>query len=443
MVVYEYRNTDQLGVNVSSSDGISQKKFICDDSAISNNLCSSEQQGKFIVNNNTGHASYAPIYTTKIDLKQPGSIHYPINKTGYYCVSTYLSKASSEFTAAVVFQNAFGQLPASQIPKLMFYGFAALAYGLVLTAWMFAYYQNRSDILKVQHYISAICGFLVIEMLIIWGYYDYTNVHGNNTGSKVYLVILSILNSVRISFTFFLLLIVCMGYGVVRLSLGSTMWKCRALAAMHFMFAVGWTITSYVVPPDNTSPLMLFVIAPLALTMTAFYVWILTSLSTTHKKLMEERQFVKAQMYTNLWRILFVSILVIFIFFFINAIVLSNESNVDYFTSVWQFRWFLVDGWLNVIYFVDFCLIAYIWRPTANNKRFAMSSQLAQDENDIQDYELGSLRGMSDDEDQLEYESDGSIPSISDFEINSDDENLPINSKKDENLANTGSSSNL
>ena len=37
--------------------------------------------------------------------------------------------------------------------------------------WGFLYFQHRSDILAVQNYITAILIFLVIEMLMTWGFY--------------------------------------------------------------------------------------------------------------------------------------------------------------------------------------------------------------------------------------------------------------------------------
>ena len=52
---------------------------------------------------------------------------------------------------------------------------------------------------------------------------DYLNNNGANLGSRVLLVVVAVLNAVRNSFSFFLLLIVCMGYGVVKPSLGRTM----------------------------------------------------------------------------------------------------------------------------------------------------------------------------------------------------------------------------
>jgi hypothetical protein len=46
--------------------------------------------------------------------------------------------------------------------------------------------------------------------------------------------------------------------------------------------------------------------------------------------------------------------------------------------SNWQYRWFLLDGSLSTIYACVFFGIAWLWRPTGRNVRFAMSEELAQ-----------------------------------------------------------------
>ena len=43
---------------------------------------------------------------------------------------------------------------------------------------------------------------------------------------------------------------------------------------------------------------------------------------------------------------------------------------------VYAYRRFFLDGWLNILYLVVFATIVYIIRPTANNKRFAMSEEV-------------------------------------------------------------------
>ncbi len=70
-------------------------------------------------------------------------------------------------------------------------------------------------------------------------------------GSKVLLVVVAILNAARNSFSFFLLLIVCMGYGVVKPTLGRTMIYVRWLAIAHFVFGLIYAITSLVITPDS------------------------------------------------------------------------------------------------------------------------------------------------------------------------------------------------
>lgn len=121
-----------------------------------------------------------------------------------------------QYDAVVTFQNSYGELPAAQIAKLPFYGGLTIVYAVIGALWAFLYVQHRQDILPVQNYVTAIIIFLIVEMLITWAFYDYMNVHGSNTVSKVLMILVAILNAARNSFSFFLLLIVCMGYGVVK-----------------------------------------------------------------------------------------------------------------------------------------------------------------------------------------------------------------------------------
>ena len=205
---------------------------------------------------------------------------------------------------------------------------------------------------------------------------DYSNSHGNNALAKVLMVIVAILNAGRNSFSFFLLLIVCMGYGVVKPTLGKTMIYVRILAVTHFFFGVIYAVASLTITPDSAGPLVLFVILPLAATLTAFYIWTLNSLNFTMKDLLERKQSVKAMMYKKLWWCILGSIMVIFGFFFLNSFTFAGRSDPDFVPNHWKTRWFILDGWLNIVYLFDIAYVAYLWRPTANNRRFAMSDEV-------------------------------------------------------------------
>lgn len=251
-----------------------------------------------------------------------------------------------------------------------------IVYFVLGVFWGFLYFQNRSDILPVQNYITAILVFLVIEMLMTWGFYDYQNRHGNNAGAKALMVVVSVLNAARNSFSFFLLLIVCMGYGVVKPTLGKTMIYVRWLAAAHLVFGIIYAVASLTVQPDDAGPLILLVILPLSATLTAFYIWTLNSLNYTIKDLVERKQHVKAGMYKSLWYCILTSILVIFGFFFFNSFAFASAGREDFAPRHWQTRWFVLDGWLNIVYLGDITFVAWVWRPTPNNRRFAMSEEV-------------------------------------------------------------------
>ncbi|KAK7953589.1 membrane protein (ptm1)-like protein [Apiospora saccharicola] len=376
-VVFEYKDDDFVGIPI---EGTYDKHYICDDKTIEMGYCNKTDAGQFILTANATEKSNNLILTQAVHVKDAKPINYPIKKTGYYCVGVIPYEGGENYAAAVEFREAYGELPATQIPKLPFYGGITVLYAVVVVFWGFLYYQHRYDILPVQNYITAILVFLVVEMLMTWGFYDYLNRNGSNVGARVLLVVVAVLNAFRNSFSFFLLLIVCMGYGVVKPSLGKTMTYVRFLAIAHFVFGLVYAITSLLISPDTAGPLVLLVVMPLAGTLTAFYVWTLNSLNFTLKDLRERKQTVKEAMYKKLWWCILLSILVIFGFFFFNSFSFASASDPNYVPFHWKSRWFILDGWLNLVYFADVAWVAYVWRPTANNRRFAMSDEIAQTE---------------------------------------------------------------
>ncbi|KAF9889599.1 hypothetical protein FE257_007107 [Aspergillus nanangensis] len=395
LVIFEWN--DEALVGRTTSDDTGEKETICDEASVEAKFCEKDQIGSFILAANATNASKFPILTKAVHLKDPVAINYPVKKTGFYCVSTY-GYSGRDYKAVVEFRNAYGELPAAQIAKLPFYGALTIVYAVVGIFWAFLYVQNRHDILPVQNYITAILVFLIVEQLMTWGFYDYQNRHGLNLGAKALMVIVAVLNAGRNSFSFFLLLIVCMGYGVAKPSLGRTMIYVRILAITHFVFAVIYAVASLSITPDSAGPLVLLIVLPLAGTLTAFYVWTLNSLNATMKDLVERKQKVKALMYKKLWWCILGSIIVIFGFFFINSIAFAGRSEASFVPDHWKTRWFVLDGWLNLVYLFDIGFVAYLWRPTANNRRFAMSDELAQDDDG---FEIRSFGSALDEEDAL------------------------------------------
>jgi hypothetical protein len=339
-------------------------------------MCNATQIGEYLLAENALERAHNSIVTTAVPMGERRPLQYPVRNTGYYCVMTEAADGMFDFQAVVEFRNAYGELPAAQIPKLPFYGALALVYAVMCIFWGFLYVQNRHDILAVQNYITAILIFIMVEMLMTWGYYNFENTHGSSAGAKAFMIIVAIINAFRNAFSFFLLLIVCMGYGVVKPTLGKTMLYVRGLAMAHFVFCAIYSIASMVIHPEEAGAVVLLVVLPLSSTLTAFYIWTLNSLNMTMKDLVQRKQHVKAGMYRRLWWCILTTIIVIFGFFFLNSFMFVNVGNNDFAPTHWRTRWFVLDGWLNIVYLADVAFIAYLWRPTPNNRRFAMSDEV-------------------------------------------------------------------
>ncbi|KAM5382619.1 hypothetical protein ACJZ2D_002409 [Fusarium nematophilum] len=288
LVIYEWKDGKLVGIPDAEYGG--NRFGVCDKDFVEQGLCNTTDIGKFILDQDADKKSSTLILTKAVHLNKASPINYSIKKTGFYCVVTQGFK-TDKYEAVVEWRNAYGELQATQIPKLPFYGGMTILYALIAAYWGFLYYQHRHDILAVQNYITAILIFLVVEMLMTWGFYDYQNRNGANIGSKVLLTVVGILNAARNSFSFFLLLIVCMGYGVVKPTLGRTMIWVRWLAAAHFLFGLVYSVTSLSITPETAGPFVLLIVLPLAGTLTAFYVWTLNSLNLTLKDLHDDGNF--------------------------------------------------------------------------------------------------------------------------------------------------------
>ncbi|KAJ7070846.1 lung seven transmembrane receptor-domain-containing protein [Mycena amicta] len=449
MVIYEWGDVQYLGKVTSMTDeDLPQKTYICTSNAMASGFCTQEEMGRFIIDlpegkllnsttfwtarvelpanrtepsrssgssfwdNPAGNPTPPPSnYTSpwKRDLNPSPSglfaysetIQYQVRKTGYYCVAMVpvtLKRddegAHAKYHGLVVFRNKFtGMLPATDYPKVNFYFAMFLVYAIFGAAWAWLCYQHVHELLPIQYYLSGLVGLVVIEMVANWAYYRYLNAHGKSTASTVFLIVVAILDAGRNSMSFFMLLVVSLGLSVVRESLDRTMIRCQALAGAHFVFGIlfGVGIVELELEKNPHALILLLFVIPLAFTLSGFLLWILYSLNATISQLRARKQRYKLSMFERLYRILLFTVVVIAIFFVVSTMSFTGRLAEDYSAKSWKMRWWLLDGWLALLYLVAFSSIAYLWRPSANNRRLAMSDEIAQDEEDAEDYDLESM----------------------------------------------------
>lgn len=162
--------------------------------------------------------------------------------------------------------------------------------------------------------------------------------------------------------------------------------KCIILASAHFFFGVIYTLGTMILSPETAGFLILLVIFPLSITMTIFYVWTLNAITSTIHHLELRKQHVKVLMYKRLYRLLVFSVLAVIGIFIFNMFAFSGRMQIDWAANNWKYRWVMLDGLLNVLYFAVFFVIIILWRPTSNNSRYGLM-QISQDEEEALDLE--------------------------------------------------------
>lgn len=440
IVVFEYKDINLLGYSTDvesvESGGVAyhKTKYVCDSSALSKGYCSEEQLGQFIYNSSIigTNSSEIKIYSLE-EFGVEKALNYHVLNTGYYCVASY-SPSSSKYKIDVNFRNSFGNIAASEYPKLTLYAALAIAYAVSFAYYGFQFWKHKHEILPLQKYFLSFFIFLTVENVLIWSFYDLTNRKGErDAGVKVYMVFISLLNSMKFTFSFFLLLVICLGYGIVYPKLEKKdMLKCKILAGVHFATAVFYSISNYLKSSENPDMLAGISSLPVTIVTAIFYFTTLKALSATTQLLASQKQIVKLKMYRHLFRIIFSSLIILILGVFVSSFVFLGLSSIELIEQHWKSRFFYFDFWPSLVYFVIFNFVAFIWRPTDTSYMLVASQQLPSDPANAAEFELddvGSLQGEYEnvrDDDSFDLDTFNHSPNGSsddrDFEFDIDEE---------------------
>ncbi|QRW24545.1 membrane protein [Rhizoctonia solani] len=396
MVIYEWRDARYLGIDTEPDNYLVPKTYVCTQTHRKPHT-SFVRVGLTVAS----WLALSPIArhvntivpTGVLWYKEP--ILYQVDKKGYYCVAaipittgaTADTAVHASFTGQVLFQTCsmanWQRLIIPRSTSTWSWHWCTHPGGV----WGFLCFRHRDDLLPLQYYISYLVGFLVIEMTATWAYYRYLNSHHRGTATTMFLAVVAILDAGKRTF-FFLLLVVSLGLSVVRESLGPAMTRVKLLAGAHFVFGVLYAMGMVELELESASALLLLMfVIPLSFTLSGFLLWIMYALNGTMAELADRKQTYKLSMFRTLYRIL----LQVLSFYFLRLPIVTLPF-ADYAPETWETRWYLLDAWLAILYLVVFTSIAFLWRPTGNNRRLAMSEELAQDEDAAGEYDLESMR---------------------------------------------------
>lgn len=211
----------------------------------------------------------------------------PITKTGMY--NLYFIYCNPNLKGLVVegktiWKNPTGYLPGRMAPLMNFYAFMSIAFVVLGVFWFSQYARFWREVLQLQNCITLVIALGMFEMTL-W-YFEYAEF--NSTGVRpIGITIWAVtFGAIKRTISRIIILMVAMGYGVVRPTLGGLTSKVIMLGATFFLASEVLELVENVGTIDDISgKARLFLVLPVAILDTFFILWIFNALSQTLNKL--------------------------------------------------------------------------------------------------------------------------------------------------------------
>ncbi|CAI0423772.1 unnamed protein product [Linum tenue] len=302
---------------------------------------------------------------------QPEAVE--INSTGMYYLYFMFCDPQLKGTlikGRTVWKNPNGYLPGKMTPLMTFYGIMSLAYLVLGLVWFLKFVQLWKDVIQLHYHITAVIALGMCEMAV-W-YFEYANF--NSTGRRPIGVTLWAVTftTVKKTLSRLLLLVVSMGFGVVRPTLGGITSRVLLLGFFYFIACEALELVEHMGNVNDFSKRTeLLLVLPVAFLDSCFILWIFSSLSKTLEKLQMRRNLVKLELYQRFTNYLAVSVLLSIAW--IGFELYFNAT--DPLSEMWRIAWIIPAFWTLLAYFL-LVVICILWAPSRNPTRYAYMEEV-------------------------------------------------------------------
>lgn len=281
-IILEVKDRERIGGSFLKSSVI-----CCDPSLAETGAC---KLGEVIIQTNQDNPEWPRRIQTFFQgkgVEAKMDLQVEINSTGMYYLYFMFCNPQLKGTlinGRTVWRNPDGYLPGKMAPLMTLYGFMSLAYIALGLIWFLRFVQFWKDIIQLHYHITAVIALGMCEMAV-W-YFEYVNF--NSTGSRPMGITLWAVtfSSVKKTLSRLLLLVVSMGYGVVKPTLGGITSKVLSLGAIYFVATEALELVEHLGNiNDFSGKTKLFLVLPVAFLDSCFILWIFSSLSKTLEKL--------------------------------------------------------------------------------------------------------------------------------------------------------------
>ncbi|KAG1334351.1 transmembrane protein 87A [Cocos nucifera] len=225
------------------------------------------------------------------------------------CCTPDLAKLGVCTQGKTVWKNPTGYLPERMAPLMNFYGFMSLAFVILGIFWFSQYARFWREILPLQNCITFVIALGMFEMALWYFEYAEFNKAGVRPKGMTFWAVTS--GTVKRTVSRVIILVVSMGFGVVRPTLGGLTSKVLMLGATFLVASEVLELVENVgAVSDLSGKARLFMVLPVAVLDAFFIIWIFTSLSKTLDKLQARRLMAKLDIYRKFTNALAVAVIV-------------------------------------------------------------------------------------------------------------------------------------
>ncbi|XP_068540087.1 transmembrane protein 87A isoform X1 [Anas acuta] len=279
------------------------------------------------------------------------------------------------FTMTVELKGPYEYLSLADYPLMIFFMVMCIVYvffGVLWLAWSACYWR---DLLRIQFWIGAVIFLGMLEKAVF--YAEFQNIRYTGESVQGALILAELLSAVKRSLARTLVIIVSLGYGIVKPRLGVTLHKVVMAGALYLLFSGMEGVLRVTGFFYDTVAL----IANLALSLidACIVLWIFISLTQTMKLLKLRRNVVKLSLYRHFTNTLILAVAASIVF----IIWTTMKFRLVDCQSDWQELW-VDDAIWRLLFSMILFVIMILWRPSANNQRFAFSPLSEEEDDDEQ-----------------------------------------------------------
>ncbi|XP_042132141.1 transmembrane protein 87B isoform X2 [Peromyscus maniculatus bairdii] len=296
-------------------------------------------------------------------------------------IKTEKTDAVWDLNVSLSMVGPHGYISASDWPLMIFYMVMCIVYilyGVLWLMWSACYWK---DILRIQFWIAAVIFLGMLEKAVF--YSEYQNINSTGLSTQGLLIFAELISAVKRTLARLLVIIVSLGYGIVKPRLGTVMHRVIGLGLLYLVFAA--VEGAMRVLGANDSDLVLLASLPLSLLDSGLCWWIFISLAQTMKTLRLRKNTVKFSLYRHFTNTLIFAVLASIVF----MVWTTKTFRIAKCQSDWMELW-VDDAFWSFLFSLILIVIMFLWRPSANNQRYAFMPLIDDSDDEVEEFMVTS-----------------------------------------------------